>query len=493
MVDTLGEPTVFFTHSAADGQWPDLARLICPDNPESRSARSAAVSENPAIADWFFYHRICSFIDAFYTDVLKATDYWYRFEWQHRGSPHVHVLAWLPDAPHVKELLSAGDYDDVLSAHATITEYVDSLVSTINPAIAPDGSDLETAAPRPRANPHVCNKSYSEVQDFTLDLVDLIATCQRHTRCSTAYCLRKRKGTLECRFGYPKPLQAVTTVTTLEDGEPQVVTARNDDKLNSFNPVQLSAWRANVDMSYVCSRQKVTKYVAKYATKAEPRSKTLKELFGTIMKTLRNDGSALKVAQKLLISTVGERDYSAQETCHLLLQLHMYRASRTFVTLGLDGSREVAGELHESRSVTVDSQLDHYCARPANRHFESLTLVNFVQKYSAPKEVGKPPVLRRKEVIVIPRPYCSPDPKGPRYEQYCKQQLMKHKPFRQVDELLADHETYADAYRAFLEEDNDIPESLAEDIHRLEVAERENREANGDDEVCIHFSLHYLK
>ena len=31
MVDTLGMPTVFFTHSAADGQWPKLARLICPD------------------------------------------------------------------------------------------------------------------------------------------------------------------------------------------------------------------------------------------------------------------------------------------------------------------------------------------------------------------------------------------------------------------------------------------------------------------------------
>ncbi len=33
MVDTLGLPTVFFTHSAADLHWPELARLICPDNP----------------------------------------------------------------------------------------------------------------------------------------------------------------------------------------------------------------------------------------------------------------------------------------------------------------------------------------------------------------------------------------------------------------------------------------------------------------------------
>ena len=54
MVDTLGMPTVFFTHSAADGQWPELACLICPDKKDSSTSRSKAVSDNPAIADWFF-------------------------------------------------------------------------------------------------------------------------------------------------------------------------------------------------------------------------------------------------------------------------------------------------------------------------------------------------------------------------------------------------------------------------------------------------------
>ena len=54
MVDMLGLPIMFFTHSAADLQWPELAHLICPDHPDDRSARSCAVIENPAIAEWFF-------------------------------------------------------------------------------------------------------------------------------------------------------------------------------------------------------------------------------------------------------------------------------------------------------------------------------------------------------------------------------------------------------------------------------------------------------
>ena len=76
MVDTLGLPTVFFTHSAADLQWPELARLLCPDDPDCSGSRSKAVVENPCLADWFFYHRITKFMDMFYKGILK-----------YRGSP----------------------------------------------------------------------------------------------------------------------------------------------------------------------------------------------------------------------------------------------------------------------------------------------------------------------------------------------------------------------------------------------------------------------
>ena len=97
------------------------------------------------------------------------------------------------------------------------------------------------------------------VEDFDQDLADLIATCQRHTRCSASYCLRTRNGQQKCRFGYPKPLQSETTLIT-EDDDNLLLTTRNDGLINSFNPVQLSAWHANVDMQYCVSRCKVIEY-----------------------------------------------------------------------------------------------------------------------------------------------------------------------------------------------------------------------------------------
>ena len=169
------------------------------------------------------------------------------------------------------------------------------------------------------------------------------------TRCSAAYCLRTQNGQQKCRFGYPKQLQPETTIVTA-DTEPELSTARNDGLINSFNPVQVSAWRANLDMQYCLSRHRVVEYCAKYATKSEPRSQPLKEVFTNIVRSLKDDNTSLKAVQKLLINSVGERDYSAQETCHLLLQLPMFRASRDFIMLCLDGSRAVEDRWGQERS-----------------------------------------------------------------------------------------------------------------------------------------------
>ena len=150
-------------------------------------------------------------------------------------------------------------------------QHVNSVVTTINPAILPDGSNI-SEAPCAQIDPHICNKAYKDIVDFDEDLAQLVATCQRHTRCSSAYCLRESNGKQQCRFGYPKDIQLETNLELAEDGEIKLTTARNDPLMNSYNPLQLSAWRANVDMQYCISRRKVIEYCA---TKTEPRSEPL--------------------------------------------------------------------------------------------------------------------------------------------------------------------------------------------------------------------------
>ena len=482
MVDSLGMPTIFFTHSAADLQWPELAHLLSPEANEFVN-QSTVVVENPALADWYFCHRIQKFVDTFYKDILGVTDYWYRFEWQHRGSPHIHGLAWITGAPNVEHILASSGTHNITDREQLI-RYIDSIVSTCNPAVLPDGTNLDDA-PTPRTNPHVCGKRYTEIQDYKQDLNDLVATCQRHTRCSTNYCLRNIQGQQLCRFGYPKQLQPETVINN-DDSQPELLTARNDPLLNSYNPIQLSGWRANVDMQYIVSRQKVIEYCAKYATKSEPRSQSMREIFEKIVHNVRPTNSVLTVIQKLLISTIGERDYSSQETCHILLQLPMFKASRDFVVLSLDGSRMIQQNLREGELATVHSILDHYIRRPSILPFNNLTLDEFARNYSMPSQPGTQPVLRRKNVIVIIRPYYPPDKDGPDYESYCRQKLMLHVTFRRISDLLGAHQTYAEAFSSFLQSTN-VPSCLQDDVHRLE-RQQDLLNADSDTNEVIHLS-----
>ena len=171
-------------------------------------------------------------------------------------------------------------------------------------------------------------------------------------------------------------------------------------------------------------------YCAKYTTKSEPRSQPLKHVYKHIIKGLGDSDTSLKAVQKLLINSVGERDYSAQETSHLLLQIPLFMTSCDFVVLSLDGSRALADRLDDDRAATNLSSLDHYKARPDSPLFNSMTLVTFMQECKVTKGDESRPERRTKEVVVIVRPFLSPDSDGPSYEQYCLQKLMLHKPCR---------------------------------------------------------------
>lgn len=76
------------------------------------------------MTDWFFYQRVIKFMDMFFVGVLKGKDYWVRYEYQHRGSLHIHSVAWIQDAPHMQNVLVT---DDLLM----LIKYIDRTVSTI--------------------------------------------------------------------------------------------------------------------------------------------------------------------------------------------------------------------------------------------------------------------------------------------------------------------------------------------------------------------------
>lgn len=61
--------------------------------------------ENLRMVNWLFGQRVTQFINGFMLPFLNVRDYWYRYKWQHRGSPHLHGLLRLERAPDCSDLV----------------------------------------------------------------------------------------------------------------------------------------------------------------------------------------------------------------------------------------------------------------------------------------------------------------------------------------------------------------------------------------------------
>ncbi|GET01250.1 uncharacterized protein LOC113214878 [Rhizophagus clarus] len=101
-------------------------------------------------------------------------------------------------------------------------------------------------------------------------------------------------------------------------GQPELITLRNDPYVNPHNQLQLQGWYANVDLKPVLTICAALQYVTKYATKSELWSSFL-EILNNILSNSDPYDPSLGSFQHLLLYTIVEHNFSAQETCHLLL------------------------------------------------------------------------------------------------------------------------------------------------------------------------------
>ena len=99
-------PSTFITLSPADLHWQSLYQHM-PEYEEwktldeqSRMAKSRRLlRENPYIAAWHSHSRNSLFRKIVLKKKFNLADFWYRYEWQGRGSSHSHKLYWFHGSP----------------------------------------------------------------------------------------------------------------------------------------------------------------------------------------------------------------------------------------------------------------------------------------------------------------------------------------------------------------------------------------------------------
>lgn len=435
--------------------------------------RVQAVINKPHLTDWYSTSKLSDWIRHWLYNVLDAQWHWYRFEYQARGSTHAHGCAKLGNDPgicelvtkagiawYTKELVQAGqqlqddvDYEELIrdgeQAEAATLEYSDWLVPTMNQCIPDDSWSFPV--------PHPCSVSIKQPEEATdQDYSNLVNIVQRHTRCSTTYCLRrKQRGQgLKCRFDYPPYEQSTSSLTfeRFENGtiKATLITRHNDPRVNAHNRLVLQHWRANVDIQIIIDATACARYMVKYAAKSEPRSKPVSTIFKSCVKRLSNSSNPHTVLRSTLIRSAGERDFSAQETAHQLLSLCLVGFTYKFMTLSLNNNRALLKDPKTGKQSIEPSLIDCYATRLV---LPDINLITFTSNYTVNK--GEPQ-RRPTEVIVRTFPRYSRNPKDHSYSHYCMYQPIKYKPWtHSYNNAWVGHtdteEVYIEAYHSFLQ------------------------------------------
>ena len=407
---------------------------------DDRYANTAqAIAHSPLTVDSYVLLRFQIFFDEFLKPYLSINDYWYRVEWQHRGSLHIHGLAWMENVP-----------DSNVCAENDVVRFWNMYVNSWNPAIHVGHNPVDFYWP---VQGHPCSIPYEEIVDLPGDLKDLVNVCQKHTRCSPGYCLRVLPdGQQRCRFGFPKPIQPYTTaVFTLDENghrtKLEIVPASNDPSINRYNSRCLSVWRANMDMNVTFDMTDVSKYIAKYASKGEKATTDFAAILNTIVNhDVRPDAGLGQIAGRLLTKTVGSIDVSAQQAVHIMTSLPLIKCSRHIANLTVDGTG-----IQDNLNGAGSSEVRKYMARPAAQ--EHLSLLQITKLFTSRQRPDGTVLLTQRrggEAVVVVMPRYNRDPGNPDFTKYCMQFLLLHKPFRDWNELCQGFPDAVAAYHALM-------------------------------------------
>ncbi|XP_073714148.1 uncharacterized protein [Misgurnus anguillicaudatus] len=431
MIRQLGTPTFFCTFSAAEMRWPEVITAIKAQQGEDVDfaeldwmTKCEILRSNPVTVMRMFEKRV----DALMTHLLlspaqpigKVEDYFYRVEFQARGSPHIHLLAWVKDAPEFES-----DSDEVVCG------FIDRYITCRLP-------------------------------DSTTDpeLHQIVTEVQLHSRKHSKSC---KKGNVLCRFGFPKLPMSDTTITrprpqrpeeeeTEEDShqdrrssrsdavrkamsdartklkplwdllnDPQatfenlpelltkcnlsmedymkytrelstssVILLKRDPKevwVNGYNPDLLRAWNANMDIQYILDPYSCIMYMLSYISKPEHEmNEMLKNVIKAVRETNVNEEDEMK---HIMQAYSKHRQVSSQESVARTCSLPMKKCSRSVVFIPTDDdalkmSLPLSVLLHknpDSEDVWMSGIIDKYRARPQTPEFENMCLADFVSNY----------------------------------------------------------------------------------------------------------------
>lgn len=403
MIRQIGCPTFFASFSAAElSHWPEFIEAIKAQQGGKVNfhdldweTKCEILRSNPVTTMRMFDKRVEGLfkylINSPAQPLGEVTDYFYRVEFQHRGSPHIHALVW-----------TSFNFD-MDKDEQILTDFIDKYISA--------------KLPDPDKDP---------------ELYKLVSEVQMHSRNHTKTCRKnKNRG---CRFGFPQCPINDTMITKPEVceniskesmkklksfkaklDEPEsdsksfeevlressltldeyklclhgmsntnkIIYKREpkDCRVNPHNIPLLRAWKANIDVQLITGPYPCIQYICGYISKSE--SEMSDHLESVVKNMDKNELRESDEMKEVLQAYSKKREVSAQECVARVCGLRLKQCSRAVVFLPTDTRVRMSKPMSELEN-TVDSEdiwmsnlLEKYRSRPETQDFEEMCYADF--------------------------------------------------------------------------------------------------------------------
>ena len=529
MIRQLGIPT-FFCSFSCNNDWPEIVTAIKAQQGENVDVTTLSWEEkcnilasNPVTCARMFDHRVKLFLSRVIRSpanpIGEVIDWFYRVEWQARGSPHIHCLFWIKDAP-----ILGKDSDQ------TVCDFIDQFISC-------------------------------QIPPQNVDLHRKVSTFQKHSKNHTKSC---KKGNRPCRFNYPRPVAKRTFISrpvSKTDEHPptenEVKLARTqlsavwdilnrnleDDSIstdellqqagmtwetykhlynvatnklsvimerdprdcwtNNYSPALLDIWNANMDIQYITDPYSCIMYILSYISKAEHE---LSDILRHAQEELKEGNHDLKTEMRKLGNVyLDYREISCQEAAHRMCNLHLKECSRAIISLPTDENptrlslplAQIQAKDDDDDDIWMTNLTEKYQARPNGRDFDDMCFAQFASEFRIVYgQTNSQNAYKLKDNLGIIQRRCTQSHAVIRYarhsitakpEQYYQCQLKAYLPWRYQCQLKpAGYATYEEFHDTGAVKLSDKPE-----IIKIIVSENRSRyEKNAE---VLHDALDVLQ
>ena len=427
MIRQLSLPIWFMSLSAADTRWAVLLKMLAKlsDGIEysekeldamTWQEKTKLVQKDPVTCSRYFEHRVQEFLNTILKSdcepIGKVKDYFYRVEFQQRGSPYIHMLVCIENTPTLEK-----------NSEEKIVQFVDlCLTCSADNKETANLVNLQT-----HKHSRTCRKKGTPVCRYGFPLPPLPRTMLLHPLAEDVEKYKKKYKELQKVINGYKSAVDMTFKEFLEKvakmnfedyirriksslNAPKVFLKRkpNEMRIYLFNGKILLAWKANLDIQIVFEPYGCASYIVGYISKSQ---RGMSAQLDAAAKEARKGNFDLKKQVKHIGNVFSNYvEVSAQEAVYLALQIPLTKCTRDIVFINTSTPEErifllkpksVLDELPaESTDVESDNIIQWYSKRP--KKLQNIWLADYISKvdYIYPKGYKLPEKVEEKMMMI---------------------------------------------------------------------------------------------